>query len=168
MFNGCPVIRLLLALILVWTTINSAAHLMPEGHASLRLASERGYFVAHLSFLPKDLGIPLDEIDALVSRMPALIQLETSLGNVHLTDVLLVPDDASIPEASRAFTVLGSFPYEAEQTPQALIIHLALHKGAEPLHLRTTCVATERRAITTFVSQRRMPIDSCQAVGQLD
>ena len=168
MFNGCPVIRLLLALILVWTTINSAAHLMPEGHASLRLASERGYFVAHLSFLPKDLGIPLDEIDALVSRMPALIQLETSLGSVHLTDVLLVPDDASIPEASRAFTVLGSFPYEVEQTPQALIIHPALQKGAERLRLRTTCIATEHRAITTFASQRRMPIDSCQAVGQLD
>lgn len=168
MFNGCPVIRLLLALILVSTTINSAAHLMPEGHASLRLAPERGYFAAHLSFMSKDLGIPLDEIDALVSRMPALIQLETSLGSIHLTDVLLVPDDTSIPEASRAFTVLGSFPYEAEQTPQALIIHPALQKGAEPLHLRTTCVATEQRAITTFVSQLRMPIDSCQAVGQLD
>ena len=83
--------RRLLALAIVTVTLSVDGHLMSRGHATLRIAPDRGYFVAHLTFSPVDLGLKADDIQALVRAVLTFIQLRTTADLIGLSDVLLMP-----------------------------------------------------------------------------
>lgn len=151
--------RRLLALAIVTVTLSVDGHLMSRGHATLRIAPDRGYFVAHLTFSPVDLGLKADDIQALVRAVPTLIQLRTTADLIGLSDVLLMPEALETAGEAQSFTILGSFPYGVEQIPVALIIN-SLLRGA-PIEVRTTCVRGDQQFLSAYGPETELALEQC-------